>query len=150
MDNNGTTTAVEEQAAKDGMHTLVNERVLNFVRKLIREEKAYKGPERRAHLRYPIAMSVRATPLDDNKKPVAGPFYAVTRDICIAGSFMALTHDISAGGISLYYTQKVEQKYLRLELTGPKGEQLTVNLELLRCRKTGPFYELGGRFTSDE
>src|ERR1700751_836474 len=90
-------------------------RVLEFVRAVIGDEKLREQSERRAHLRYPITLPVRAVPLNDDKKPVAGPFYAVTRDICIAGSFMALTRDISAGGVSLYHTQPIKEKFLQLE-----------------------------------
>jgi hypothetical protein len=124
-------------------------RVLEFVRAMIRDETLHQGPERRAHLRYPVSMSVRVVPLDDNKRPVAEPFYAVARDISIAGSFVGLTRDISAGGMSMYHTQPVQEKYLQLELTAPHGELLSTTLEVLRCRKTGPFYEIAGRFTED-
>jgi PilZ domain len=124
-------------------------RVLEFVRTAIREEKVYKGGERRAHLRYPVSMSVRATPLDDHKKPIAEPFDAVTHDISVAGSFAALTRDISAGGISMHCSQPVKEKFLQLELTAPKGVQLNVTLEVLRCLKKGPFYEVGGRFVGE-
>jgi CCR4-NOT transcriptional regulation complex NOT5 subunit len=40
-------------------------RVLELMRSLLREHNAsHKGRERRAHLRYPVSISVRVTPLD--------------------------------------------------------------------------------------
>lgn len=112
------------------------ERVVNFIRRVIRGEKFYAGPERRRSLRYPITMPVRVTPLDDQQQPTSKAFVAVTRDISVTG-------------LCFYHTQPVKQRYLQLELTSPSREQCTVLLEAARCRPAGPFFEIGGKFLGE-
>ncbi len=109
------------------------DRVINFVRRVIRGEKFYPGPERRANLRYPLTMPVKVTPLDKHQEP-------------IGQSFLAVTRDISVGGMCLYHMKSVREKYLQLELSSPNGEQLQVVMEVVRCRQAGPFYEIAGPF----
>jgi hypothetical protein len=137
---------VGETKAKDSQPS---QQVLEFLQSAICDDTGSKNRERRAHLRHAVSMSVRVVPLDDNKQPVAEPFCAMMRDMCIAGSFEALTRDISAGGVSMYHTHPVQEKFLELELTSPEGERLKLILEVLRCRKTGPLYEIAGRFTEN-
>jgi hypothetical protein len=112
------------------------ERVVNFVRRVIRGEKFYGGPERRVHLRYPITIPVRATPLNDAEEPVGEPFLGITRDISIEG-------------LCMYHMQSVKEKLLQLELTSPNREQISVLLEVVRCKAVGPFFEIAGRFKSE-
>src|SRR6266705_3263207 len=80
--------------------------VVTFIRHVIRSEKFYAGPERRMHLRYPITLPVKVTPLTDELEPCGEPFIAVTRDV-------------SVGGLCLYHIQPVKAHYLQLELTAP-------------------------------
>jgi hypothetical protein len=108
-------------------------RVVNFVRRVIRGEKFYPGPERRLNLRYPLTMPVKVTPLDDNHKPVAQSFLAVTRDI-------------SVGGLCLYHIAAVKSKFLQLELSSPNQDRLDVVIEVVRCKQAGPFFEIAGPF----
>jgi len=112
------------------------ERVVSFIRRVIRGEKFYAGPERRKSLRYPITMPVRVTPLDDNQQPLNESFVAVTRDISVTG-------------LCFYHTYPVKQRFLQMELTSPSREQCTVLLETARCRQAGPFFEIGGKFLGE-
>jgi hypothetical protein len=129
----------EADAAEVALHphrTRPPERVANFVRRVIRGEKFYAGPERRMHLRYPITMPVQVTPLDAEFEPVGEPYQVVSRDI-------------SVGGICLYGPQATNHRYLQLEIKGPSQERLKVLMEVLRCRQAGPFFEIGGRFIGE-
>jgi hypothetical protein len=109
------------------------ERVANFIRRVIRGEKFYPGPERRLSLRYPITMPVKAWPLDDKMHTNGDAFLAVTRDI-------------SLGGLCMYHLESVDAQFLQLELTNQDDETLDVVMEVVRCRQTGPFFEIAGRF----
>jgi hypothetical protein len=113
------------------------ERVVTFIRQMIRGEKFHSGSERRLSLRYPVTMPVRATPLDDRQNPDGEAFLAVTRDI-------------SVGGLCMYHLEPVRARYLQLELASSSGtgEHLHVVLEVVRCHPTGPLYEIAGRFVS--
>jgi hypothetical protein len=110
------------------------ERVASFIRRVIRGEKFYPGPERRSNLRYPITMPVKATPLDNQQNAAEEAFLGVTRDI-------------SVGGLCMYHLQPVNVRFLQLELSSHGcDEQLHVVMEVVRCRQTGPFFEIAGRF----
>jgi hypothetical protein len=113
------------------------ERVVNFIRRMIRGEKFHPGSERRLSLRYSVTIPVRATPLDDRQNPDGEAFLAVTRDI-------------SVGGLCMYHLEPVKARYLQLDLASSSGteEQLHVVLEVVRCHQTGPLYEIAGRFVS--
>ena len=123
-------------AVQDDLEAPPPAEVVNFIRRVIRGEKFYAGPERRQHLRYPITIPVRVTPLDEQHQPAAEPFLAITRDISIVG-------------LCMYHTQAVKEKLLRLELTGLNQEHVTVPLKVARCRPAGPFYEIAGRFLAE-
>jgi hypothetical protein len=113
-------------------------RVERFIRSVIRSEKFFEGSERRLTLRYPVTMPVRAVALDEKQKPTGGPFLAVTRDI-------------SVGGLCMYHLEPVESRWLQLELANNgQPEQLRVVMEVVRCSKTGPLYEIAGRFVGCE
>jgi hypothetical protein len=111
------------------------ERLVSFVRRMIRGEKFHPGSERRRDLRYALTIPVRATPLDDLQNPDGEAFLAVTRDI-------------SVGGLCMYHLEPVKARYLQLDLASSSGtgEQLQVVLEVVRCHPTGPLYEIAGRF----
>ena len=109
------------------------DRVASFIRRVIRGEKFYPGPERRLSLRYPVTMPVKGTPLDNAQHAAEEPFLAVTRDISI-------------GGLCMYHLQPVTARFLQLEITSQADERLDVVLEVVRCRQTGPFFEIAGRF----
>ena len=130
------TYAGETTAFQNNSETTPPDRVVNFVRRVIRGEKFYAGPERREHLRYPITIPVHATPLDDRNEPCDEPFLGITRDISIVG-------------LCMYHTRPVTAKVLQLELTGPNHEQLDALLKVVRCRPAGPFFEIAGRFVGE-
>jgi PilZ domain len=111
------------------------ERVANFIRRVIRGEKFYPGAERRINLRYPVTMPVRATPVNEDHVVDGEPFLGVTRDI-------------SVGGLCMYHLDRVSSPYLQIELTHhhDSKDELKVVMEVVRCRKTGPLYEIAGRF----
>ncbi len=117
----------------DIVETPPPERVMNFVHKVIHAGKSVGKPSSRVYLRYPIALPVRATPLNKHRKP--------SGEACLG-----LTRDISSAGLSMYLEQPVKEKLLRLEITSPKGEQLKVLLVVARCQAAGPFYEIAGQF----
>ena len=129
-------TVYLDQPATPATGAQLPERVVSFIRRVIRGEKFYAGPERRKSLRYPITMPVRVTPLDDNQQ-------------ALDESFVAVTRDISVTGLCFYHTHPVKQRFLQLELTSPAREQCTVLLETARCRQAGPFFEIGGRFLGE-
>jgi PilZ domain len=131
----GKTLNSDSVEADEARKDLPPERVVNFIRRVIRGEKFYSGSERRTNLRYPITMPVKATPLNSRQQPCGEPFLAVTRDI-------------SVGGLCMYHLEHVAASYLELELANGNGngERLQVVLEVVRCRQTGPLYEIGGRF----
>jgi hypothetical protein len=77
---------------------------------------------------------VKATSLDEWHKPTGESFLAVTRDI-------------SLGGLCMYHLNAVPARFLQLELSSHSSdEQLHVVMEVVRCRQTGPFFEIAGRF----
>ena len=123
----------KESNGKEKRQSPPPERVANFIRRVIRGEKFYPGPERRNSLRYPITMPVKATPLGNHHEPTGEAFLAVTRDISI-------------GGLCMYHLEAVSSRFLQLELTSHSDERLDVVLEVVRCRQTGPFFEIAGRF----
>ncbi len=110
-------------------------RVANFIRRVVRGEKFLNGSEHRLSVRYPVTMPVKAMPLNDQHLPDGEEFLGVTRDI-------------SEGGLSFYHLKPLEARYLKLELVNTIGmeEHLHAVMEVLRCRETGPLYEIGGRF----
>jgi PilZ domain len=124
---------IKESNGKEKRPSAPPERVANFIRRVIRGEKFYPGAERRNSLRYPITMPVKSTPLDERQRPTEESFLGVTRDISI-------------GGLCMYHLNAVSARFLQLELTSHSDEQLHVVLEVVRCRQTGPFFEIAGRF----
>ncbi len=102
------------------------ERVANFIRRVIRGEKFYPGPERRLSLRYPITMPVKATPLDDKMHT-------------IGDSFLAVTRDISLGGLCMYHLQPINARFLQLEITDHNDESLNVVLEMVHVDRQDHF-----------
>lgn len=124
---------VKQEAGKGTRKSSPPDRVANFIRRVIRGEKFYPGPERRLSLRYPITMPVKSTPVNDHYEPCGDVFLAVTRDI-------------SLGGLCMYHLAPVTARFLELEITNHNDEQLHVLMEVVRCRQTGPFFEVAGRF----
>ena len=117
----------------DIVETPSPERVVNFVHKVVHGGRSVGKPSSRVYLRYPIALPVRATPLNKDRKPSGE-------------ALLGLTRDISSAGLSMYLEQPVTEKLRRLEITSPKGEQLKVLLAVARCQTAGPFYEIAGQF----
>ena len=113
--------------------TLPEGDVTRLVQELIDKQQKFRGDERRAAKRYPMACPVVAVPIDDLEKP--------------GEAFAAITRDISSQGISIYHTRPIHEPYLAIQWNVEEGEQLRVLVEVVRCRPVGPFfYEIGGTF----
>jgi len=102
---------------------------VRFVQKVIHHARS----DRRAALRCPVSIPVKATPLNDQRQPAGEPFTAVTRDISIKG-------------ICMHHVRPVECRYLQLELGDSDHD--TVVMEVVRCRAAGPFFEIAGPFVA--
>ncbi len=67
-------------------------------------------------------------------------------------AFRAIARDVSEGGLSLLHTRAVKAKRLALRWQRLTSSQrmISVVLQVTRCRPTGPFYEVAGRFEKDK
>src|SRR5205085_1738588 len=101
--------------------------VEQLIRRLREEGLYYTGPDRRSEKRHSIALLVRAMPLDDDLR-AAGP------------AFTATTRDLSHHGIALIHHERINCRFLAVELTDFDGKQLEAAVELLRCRAVGPYF----------
>jgi hypothetical protein len=128
------TTSAELEALFSHL-TLPQEDVTRLIQELIEKQRQFRGDERRATKRYPMACPVVAVPMDDLEKP--------------GEAFAAITRDISSQGIAIYHTRPIHEPYLAIQWNVEEGEQLRVLVEVVRCRPVGPFfYEIGGSFIS--
>lgn len=91
--------------------------------------------ERRAEPRHRVALNVAVMPIDTALKPAGEHFMAVTRDI-------------SSRGLCLFSVQPVDNMFLALKLPDVNGQTLQAVMEVLRCRPSGPFFEIGGKFVT--
>ncbi len=128
------TTSAELEALFSQL-TLPEKDVSRLIQELIDKQEKFRGDERRATKRYPMACPVVAVPIDDQEKP--------------GEAFAAITRDISSQGISIYHTRPVHEPYLAIQWNVDEAEQLRVLVEVVRCRPVGPFfYEIGGMFVT--
>lgn len=93
----------------------------------------YRGPERRAHIRRPLAAPVAVVPLDACFFPTDRPF-------------LGMACNISTGGIALVHTRSTTAPHLALELTIDEGREIRAVIRVVRCRAIGLFYEIAGPF----
>ena len=110
--------------------------LVEFVQRMVRET-VYARVEERKQDRQKIAIEVMVQPLDPDFQPTGEPFIAMTRDI-------------SSAGLGLFHTRAVPEKHLLVKLKVPSGGEMAVVLEVVRCRATGLFYDLGGYFVAKE
>jgi len=106
-----------------------------YVRRLVGSlaGNLYKGPERREHKRYQMAVPVVAVPLGV--------------DFRVAGEPVRMTTiNVSLGGAALVHTRFTEAPYFALDFTIAGVEHVHVLLVVLRVRNFGPVYEVAGRF----
>lgn len=109
-----------------------DEAIARFVAKVAGQ---YRRPanERRAEPRYRMITPAVVQPMDDNFQLQGEAHGAITRDL-------------SAHGVGILDVQPVRTPFVALELTAPDGERLQTIVEVLRCRRIGGFYDIGGRF----
>ncbi len=91
--------------------------------------------ERRAELRYPLAILVDVQPLDENFAP-SGPL------------FRAVTRDISNSGIGLTHNSPLKSRFFAIQLWSPEGETFQTLVEVLRSQPAGSIFDIGGRFVT--
>ncbi|MCA9142597.1 MAG: PilZ domain-containing protein [Planctomycetaceae bacterium] len=88
--------------------------------------------ELRRHPRKPLMMSVPATKLDHDLFPVGDEFAVVTRNL-------------SASGIAIVHSQSLVGK-LAVLVELPDIGHVQLLLRIVRCKKVGSLYEMGGAF----
>lgn len=106
--------------------------VLGLVADSVRTEQA---DERRQRDRFRMVTSVPAIAVDEECRPIGEPF-------------MLMTRDISTTGIALVHTEPIDAKRVVVEMTGAAGECIQIAIEILRSRRVGDFYEIGGRYVA--
>ena len=57
-----------------------------------------------------------------------------------------MTRDISTRGVSFFHTAPVNEAYLSLQFPESQQSMEAVTVEVIRCRKVGPLYEIAGKF----
>ncbi len=107
-----------------------------FMLRLTNGAQAYDGPERRSEPRFAITMSVPTQALDESHQRVGEPFVAITRSV-------------SRCGIAFYYTKPVAARFLAMQFRDRDGNTIVTVMEVLRCERRGPLYEIGGRFVGE-
>ena len=90
--------------------------------------------ERRRHLRIPVPVLFRLTPLDDDRQPVA------EQSIVVVGK------NVSQRGISFIHNRPLPYRRARITLIQPGFGPFDVEVDVRWCRFTRPgWYESGGR-----
>lgn len=103
--------------------------IATLVRGLIDEAQKDFVVDRRRERRVPLSIPLTVTPVGN----------AIRR----SGEFIAVTRDISTRGVSFFHTDPADDHYLCIR----SGEsQIKVVIEVLRCRKVGPLWEIAGKF----
>jgi len=88
--------------------------------------------ELRRHPRRPVMMSIPAMELDSDLFPVGE-------------DFMVISRNLSACGIAIIHSRPLEGKMaVLIEL--PEIGHVQLLLDIVRCRKSGTLYEMGGAF----
>ncbi|QDU64251.1 hypothetical protein Pan216_51400 [Planctomycetes bacterium Pan216] len=90
--------------------------------------------DRREEARYSIAAPVPVQELTDHMTPLGRPYLAVLRDV-------------SSKGLSIYHVKDVVVRHFLVEVE-MKGETQQLLAETVRCRRTGKFHEVGGKFVA--
>lgn len=90
------------------------------------------GKEPRRHPRTQLMMNVPAIQLDDDLFPVGEEFTVLTRNL-------------SVSGIAIVHTQPLTGK-LAVLVELPKSGHVQLLLGIVRCKKVGQLYEMGGAF----
>jgi hypothetical protein len=94
-----------------------------------------KWADRRQHPRHAISLPVIVLPL--------------ATDFRVNGDAVTMTTaNISLGGAALLHTRFVDAPYLAIDFTTAGVDKMQVVLQVLRCRASGPVYEIGGKFIS--
>jgi hypothetical protein len=106
------------------------QKIISLIRGLIDEEQKAPSVDRRHKRRHTLSVPVIVRPVGDC--PMAEEFVGVTRDI-------------STIGISFFHTAPVNEHYLRLHFPESPYSAEGVTIEVARCRKIGPLYEIAGK-----
>ena len=88
--------------------------------------------ELRRHPRRPLMMGIPAMELDDELFPKGEDFTVISRNL-------------SAGGIAIVHTHPLHGK-LAILVELPELGHVQLLLEIVRCKKVGSLYEMGGAF----
>jgi hypothetical protein len=88
--------------------------------------------ERRAHPRRPMMVSVLAVELDSDLFPIGEDFTVISRNL-------------SASGIAIVHSRPLAGR-LAVLLELPKLGYVQLLLNIVRCKKIGSLYEMGGAF----
>lgn len=112
-----------------------SEEAAAFIRRLCSTGR-YRGPEQRQHPRHRVVMPVQVTPCDMDNKPTGDTYTAITKDI-------------SVSGISLLHHRKTSSSRLHVRLASRAGTEMTLVMQILRCRQIGPYYEIAGDFVAN-
>jgi hypothetical protein len=91
--------------------------------------------DKRNSPRRKVRVSVPAVPVDAAGRPVGAPFVAETRNI-------------SATGICLVHSQRIDARYLMVELPGPTQDRQEVAVEIIRTEAVEDGFELAGPFVT--
>lgn len=100
-----------------------------LVRGLIDDAQKDFVVDRRREHRFPLSVPLTVTPVGNAIQP--------------SEEFVAVTRDISTRGISFFQIDPVDDHYVSIRF----GESaVKVVIEVLRCRKIGPLWEIAGKF----
>ena len=107
------------------------QRINSLVRRLIDDAQKDFVVDRRREHRHPVSVPVIVRPIGDRH---------------MTDGFVAVTRDISTRGVSFFHTAPINYHYLTLHF--PESQQSTeaVTIEVLRCHKIGPLFEIAGKF----
>ncbi len=122
-----------KQAENDSKPSMTIEQ---FVDHLNAAKRLFDGTNQRAEVRYPLTYPVGLTPLDRDGNRNGKPFDGVLRDI-------------SCHGISLLAASRTENEFLALEFRFSGGVSCSGSVEVSRCRRVGPLWEIAGPFYAD-
>lgn len=113
------------------------EEILAFVEQILNSQYEEPTPanERRTERRFRVTLPVSAVPIDASLRPIGETFTAVSRNI-------------STRGIALLYTRHVEAQFLALRIKLKDQDPVQAAMEVLRCRRVGPFFEIAGKFVA--
>jgi hypothetical protein len=103
--------------------------VTSLIRDLIDGSQKDYILDRRRERRHPILTPVMVLPVGR-----------------LAAAFEAVTRDVSTRGISFLSTAPIDEHYVYLQFPESPLSSLTLVVEVLRCRKIGPLWEIAGSF----